>query len=192
MNTLKISFFAVHDVLDVQDSVFFHLLKNTSKKKIEIVSADKADILIVGPYDSFSAKKLFLNKISNKEIFKKFLDYFPNLDIYSFSRKYKPLRVFLSSENIHANLPKYDYSFHHDLGIFHDKHFRFPVWKDNIDWSHEGINREHNLASRRFGCFWKLDDLLKPQGESFLNKKKKMCFITSHMIEPKMSIYLSK
>jgi len=190
MKTLKVAFFAVHDIADIQNSVFFHLLKTCSKKDIEIVSKEKADLLIIGPYDSIKYKRIILNKLFRKKILNDVLKYFPNFDIYSFRRKYKPLRIFLSNENIHQNLPKFDYSFHHDLGIVNNKHFRFPIWKDHIDWSHEGIRREHTLTSKRFGTLWKLDDLLKPQGTYFLKKKKKICLITSHMTEPKMSIYL--
>jgi hypothetical protein len=190
MRVLKIAFFAVHDKNDLQNTVFFNLLKNICNKKIEISTTDNADILIVGPYDAINYKRAFLNKLSNIKFFKKFFNYFPNFDIYSFKRDYKPLRIFLSSENIHENLPQYNYSFNHDLGIVNDNHFRFPIWKDHIDWSHEGITRQHTLTSKRFGALWKLDDLLKPQGTDFLNKKKKMCLITSHMTEPKMSIYL--
>jgi hypothetical protein len=190
MKTLKVAFFAVHDIADIQNSVFFHLLKDLSIKKIEIVNINRADILIVGPYDAINYKRILFNKLCNIKTFKNFFNYFPNFDIYSFDRKYKPLRIFLSSENIHENLPKYNYSFNHDLGIVNDKHFRFPHWKDHIDWSHEGVKRKYTLTSKRFGNLWNLDDLLKPQGEYFLNKKKKMCLITSHMIEPRMSIYL--
>jgi hypothetical protein len=189
MKTLKVSFFAVHDIVDIQNSVFFHLLKNCSKKKIEIATKEKADLLIIGPYDSIKYKRIILNKLLEKNIFNDVLKYFPNFDIYSFRRKYKPLRIFLSNENIHQNLPKFDYSFHHDLGIVNNNHFRFPQWKDHIDWSHEGIRREFTLTAKRFGAFWKLEDLLRPQGVNFI-KKKNICLVTSHMNEPKLSIYL--
>lgn len=189
MKTLKVAFFAVHDIADIQNSVFFHLLKNCSKKDIEIVSKEKADLLIIGPYDSIKYKRIILNKLFRKKILNDVLKYFPNFDIYSFRRKYKPLRIFLSNENIHQNLPKFDYSFHHDLGIVNNKHFRFPIWKDHIDWSHEGIKRELTLTAKRFGAFWKLEDLLRPQGANFI-KKKNICLVTSHMTEPKLSIYL--
>ena len=189
MKSLKISFFALHNILDVQNSVFFHLLKKLSIKKIEISPIDIADILIVGPYDAINYKRAFLNKLSNIKFFKKFFNYFPNFDIYSFKRDYKPLRIFLSSENIHANLPKYDYSFNHDLGLTSSNHFRFPMWKDNIDWSHEGIFRQTSLSSKRFGSFYKLEDLLRPQGSDFVHKKRNFCIFTSHMNEPRNSIY---
>jgi hypothetical protein len=63
------------------------------------------------------------------------------------------------------------------------------MWKDNIDWSHEGIFREKSLSSQRFGSFYKLEDLLRPQGSNFLDKKGNFCIFTSHMIEPRNSIY---
>jgi hypothetical protein len=189
MKTLKVSFFGIYNILDSQNSVFFHLLKNLSKKKIEVVSADKADLLIVGPYEAINIKRKILDLILNKINNKKILNYFPNLDIYSFKRSYKPLRIFLSAENIHENLPKYDYSFNHDLGITNLNHFRFPMWKDNIDWSHEGIFRQTSLSSKRFGSFYKLEDLLRPQGNDFVDKKRDFCIFTSHMNEPRNSIY---
>ncbi len=83
----------------------------------------------MGPYDAINYKRIFLNKVSNIKFFKKFFNYFPNFDIYSFKRDYKPLRIFLSAEDIDDNLPKYDYSFNHDLGIINDNPFRFPIWE---------------------------------------------------------------
>jgi hypothetical protein len=190
MKTLRVSFFAVHNILDLTNSVFFQLLKKITKKKIELVSDNRADLLIIGPYDSITFKKKILNLFLNKKKIKDTLSFFPNLDIYSFKRKYKPLRVFLSNENLHENLPKYDYSFHHDIGIVNNNHFRFPIWKDHIDWSHEGFERELTLTAKRFGSFWKLDNLLRPQGIDFIKKRKNVCLITSHMIEPRLSVYL--
>ena len=39
MKTLKVSFFAVHNITDIQNSVFFHLLKNKSRKNREKLSS---------------------------------------------------------------------------------------------------------------------------------------------------------
>jgi hypothetical protein len=129
MKILKVSFFGIYNILDSQNSVFFHLLKNLSKKKIEVVSSDKADLLIVGPYEAINIKRKVLDLILNKVNNTKLLNYFPNLDIYSLKRSYKPLRVFLSVENIHENLPKYDYSFNHDLGVTNQIIFAFLCGK---------------------------------------------------------------
>jgi hypothetical protein len=189
MSILKISFFGVYNVSDLKNSVFLQLLKNLSKKKIEVVSQNNADIIIIGPYNAFNYKKILLNKIFNIKIFKTFFAHFHNFDIYPFKRKYNPLRVFLSEENIHQNLPRYDYSFYHDLGIVSENHFRFPYWKENIDWAHEGIFREKTISSERFGSFYKIEDLLRPQGTDFLNKKRNVCIFSSHMNEPRNSIY---
>lgn len=189
MSSLKISFFGVHDQEDVQNSVFFSLLKELYPKKLKIVPLGKEDILLIGPYNSIGLKNMIFRKFLKNKYIQKFTKNFPNLDIYSFNRNYKPLKIFLSNENIHQNLPKYDYSFHHDIGIVNNNHFRFPIWKDHIDWSHEGIKREFTLTAKRFGAFWKLEDLLRPQGVNFI-KKKNICLVTSHMTEPKLSIYL--
>jgi len=189
METLKVGFLWVHSVYDMQNSVFFHLLKKQSKKKIEIAAFDKADILIIGPYDFISFKRKALNYFLKKKIFKNLSNYFNNIELYSLKRKYKPVRIFISYENIHHSLSKIDFSFNHNLGIVGENYFRFPHWKDNLDWTHEGISRDITLTSKRFGFFWKIEDLINPQGSDFIKKSRNFCIFTSHMNEPRKSIY---
>ena len=173
-----------------EETVIFHLLKNLSKKKIKIVPPFESDILFIGPSDAFSFKRRIYNKIK-----KKFLPNleksFENLDLYFFKRKYKPIRVSFASESVKNNFIKSDFSISSEFGVSNDKHLRFPYWKSHIDWSHEDIFRNNNSANvKRFGFYHKLDELIKPQGNDFL-KKKDMCIFSSHMEEPRLSIYES-
>ncbi|MBM4210654.1 MAG: hypothetical protein FJ187_08915 [Gammaproteobacteria bacterium] len=196
MQSLKISFLWVYDNESVQNSVLFNLFKQLSKNKIEIVDYDKADIIFIGPYDSLSFKRRLFSYFSKKKYFNLLNKFYPNIDIYSFKRSYKPLKIYLSRENYTSYMPRsmpdYDFSFYHNLGIVGDNHFRFPIWKEHIDWSHEGIIRdiESHAEAKRLGFFLNLESLLRPQGFDFMRKKKEVCFVTSYLLEPKKSIYL--
>ena len=187
MTTIKIS--SLFNFADWNSSVIFKLFNSLSKKKIEYVDPDRADILIIGPYDINSVKKRSTNFLLKKL---KLQEKFPNLDIYSFKRNYKPLRIFFSFENFRYDSIKADYYITSDLGVSSENHLRFPSWKDYIDWSvSEDIYRDKNtLNSYRFGSYWNLDDLIKPLGEDFLRRKKEFCIFTSHLVEPRKSIYL--
>lgn len=187
MKTLKISSLWV---FDFQDTVLFHLIKILSRSKIEIVSPHKADILVIGPYDITTIKRRFLNYFLRKGLFFNFSKLFPNIDIYSL-RQNNPIRIFLSAENIRHTQFKSDFFITPDLGVFDDNHLRFPSWKDFVDWSSEGIFRNNNHSHPyRFGSHYNIDDLLKPLGSNFL-KKKNFCMITSHLGEPRKSMYLA-
>jgi hypothetical protein len=111
--------------------------------------------------------------------------------MYSLKRKFPPLRVFINMENIRHNLIESDFYWTPDLGVYDQNHFRYPSWKDYIDWSKEGITRPVNtLNSHRFGFYWNMDDLLKPLNISFLEKPRKFCLFAGHMKEPRRSMYL--
>ena len=190
MTTIKIS--SLFNFADWNSSVIFKLFASLSKKKIEYVDPDQADILIIGPYDINSVKKRSTNFLLKKLKILKLQEKFPNLDIYSFKRNYKPLRIFFSFENFRYDSIKADYYITSDLGVSSENHLRFPSWKDYIDWSvSEDIYRDKNtLNSHRFGSYWNIDDLIKPLGEDFLRRKKEFCIFSSHLVEPRKSIYL--
>ena len=58
------------------------------------------------------------------------------------------------------------------MGIKNKNHLRFPIWKDFIDWSEEGLKRESSfLNGLRFGKLYSIDKLMKPQGHDFMKKK---------------------
>lgn len=172
-----------------EETVIYHLIKKLSKKKIEITSPSKADLLIIGPYNLHTYTRKIFNSI------KKIIDlekYFKNIDLLSL-RLYQPLKIFYCSENVQLDSYKADYYISTNLGVhrYENKHLRFPHWKEHIDWSHEDITRDTNTGNaRRFGSFYKIEDLMIPQGEEFL-KKKNICFFTTHLNEPRKSFYLN-
>ena len=170
-----------------ENSVIFQLIKNIAKKDIEFVPAINADIIVFGPYDTNSIKRrLFdygLNKFRNLE------NYFPNIDLYLLNRKIKPLRIFNSFENYPFPSVKYDFAITTHLGINDQNHLRFPLWKEVIDWSHLGILRNLSADAKRFGTYYNINDLTNPNGNNFINKEKKICFFTSHLNEPRKSLY---
>jgi len=185
MNLLKISFLWTSNL---ENNLIFKLIKILSKKKIKITSVNECDFLIFGPYDQYSIKRKILNtlrqKVNNIE------KIFPNLDVYLINRKIKPLRLFYSQEYYgFPSTTKYDFAITPHLGISKKNHFRFASWKDSIDWSHEGIHRELITDVKRFGEYYNINDLISPQGNSFLKKERKICLITSHLNEPRKSIY---
>lgn len=187
MSKLKISYVWLPNF---EDTVIFHLLSILSKKEIKIVPPLECDILFIGPGDAFSFKRKIYNIIKEKFILnieKKF----QNLDLYTFNRKFKPIRVSFATESVRNNFVKSDYSISSELGVNNKNHLRFPYWKEHINWSHENVSRKNNSANvKRFGFFHDLDILMRPQGEEFL-KKKDMCIFSSHMAEPRLSIYES-
>ena len=69
-----------------------------------------------------------------------------------FFRENKPITIFYSHENTRYNSIKSDFSITCDFNFDNDHHLRFPIWKENIDWSHEGIRRSNNtFMINRFG-----------------------------------------
>jgi hypothetical protein len=179
---IKISFV---NSTDIKSTVIFHLIKKISKKKIEISDIKECDILFIGPYNYYSVK----NKIYNFFI-KKFL-FFNTNDYIKFNRKTNPIKIFYSTENFRHDVIDADYYITSDLGINDKNHLRMAPWKNYVDWSHEGVFREKSLNAIRLGFFYKIEDLMKPQGNDFLKKKRKVCFFTSHLNEPRRSIYLT-
>jgi hypothetical protein len=189
MNKLRVSFLWENNF--VRNTVFFHLLKMLSKKEIEITEFNKADLVIFGPFDLDTIRRKFFRFIVRKKLFKKINSFFPSIEMYSCKRKYQPLKIFYNAENVRHNLLPADFYVTPDLGVFDSNHFRFPSWKDYIDWSHEGIVRDNNvLNAKRFGFFWNMEDMLKPQDSFFLKKKRKFCIFAGHLNEPRRSMYL--
>jgi hypothetical protein len=189
MKTLKIS--SIWNLDLIENSIFIQILKILSKKKIEFVEPQKCDLLFIGPHDSNKIRRRFLNYFLKKTKKFNFERYFNNIDIYSL-RKYKPLRIFFSYEDVKPNdslTPNSEFSITSILGISDENHLRFPLWKEYIDWSKEGIIRAlGTLHSKRFGSYYDLEKMLRPQN-NFLTKKKSFCFFTSHLKEPRKSLY---
>jgi hypothetical protein len=172
-----------------EETVIYHLIQKLSKKKIEITSPSKADLLIIGALNLSSYTRKILNSIKKRINLEK---YFKNIDLLSL-RSYQPVKIFFCSENFSLDSYKANYYISSHLGMYgyDNKHLRFPHWKEHLDWSHEGIKRDANIGNaRRFGSFHKIEDLITPQGEEFL-KKKNMCIFTTNLNEPRKSFYLN-
>ena len=185
MQTLKISYLWF---INFESTVLFSLVKLLSKKKIEFVVPEKADLIFIGPYDHFSFKRYCLNTILKKT---PWLNFFNNLDLYLLNRKMKPLRIFCTSEPIQYNAIKADYYISSNPGLDSSNHLRLPLWKESIDWTSEGCFREKNMKHSnavRFGKFHLIEDLSIPQGDAFL-KKKGMCIFSSHLHNERKIIY---
>ena len=189
MKTLKVS--CIFSVFT--ESIIFYLIKKISKIKIEIVDPNKCDLLFIGPYDLETVKRrLFqplkkkINKLINIE------KHFNNLDLYMFNRSYKPIKVFFPTENVPYNIYEADYYISHTLGVDNKKHFRLPKWKEDIDWSNEGIIRSLEIGNaKRFGSWHSIEKLNMPQGSEFLKKKKEICIFAGHFTEPRKNFYLN-
>jgi hypothetical protein len=172
-----------------RESLIFKLIENVTNKKIEIVSIENSDILVFGPYDPHYVKRKFFNLVKKKFHFVN--NVFPNLDLYLLNRKIKPLRIFYSHEAYTLPDIYYDYSITTHLGLSNETRLRFPLWKNLIDWSHLGIKRELNQFIKRFDNFYNIKELMSPQGDFFMRKNREICLFSSHLNEPRKSMYFS-
>jgi len=184
-NVIKVSSIWLHNL---HESIIFLIFKNITKKKIILSKPKDADVLFVGPYNSGSILEKTINKIKKNSYIDRL---FPNLDLLNFNRKYKPIKIFFSMEGY---LHNYDFedNFHITtlLGINNKRHLRWPIWKDFIDWSKEGFFRDKDsLNGLRFGLLYDIEKLRRPQGNKFIKKDKKVCFISSHLKFPRNIFY---
>jgi hypothetical protein len=180
-NILKISSIWSHNI---QESIIFLILKKISKKKIVFSKPDSADILFVGPYNSGTLVEKILKKLKKNNLINNFL---PNFEVLNFKRNYNPIKIYFSEEGYLHNY-NFEENFHITtlMGIKNKNHLRFPIWKDFIDWSSEGFERNNNcLNGKRFGKLYSIDKLMKPQGLEFMEKNNKITFITSHLKYPR-------
>ena len=151
--------------------------------EIKWVQPAKADLLILGPFIDPPKKEYgWLPKplrplacsVGNtyKEIIK--------------DRKYEPLKIFHTQENVRYDQVKADFSISFDLGVQSDKHFRLPYWMEMLDWSHEGVTGNTNP---RYGGLMKISSLMNPLGNQFLRRGNSCAILSSHLREPRGSLY---
>ena len=113
------------------------------------------------------------------------------MEFFNLKRKYNPIKIYFSEEGYLDNY-NFEENFHITtlMGIKNKNHLRFPIWKDFIDWSEEGLKRESSfLNGLRFGKLYSIDKLMKPQGHDFIKKNNKICFFTSHLNYPRDIFY---
>ena len=176
--------------VNLKTSLIINLIKVISNRDVEFVDVKNCDILIFGPYEQQSVisitKRRLVNKILKNQ---KLRNNYPNLDIYLLKRNYNPIKIFLSFENYKFPEVKYDFAITSCMGIVDEKHLRLPLWKEIIDWSNDGVEREVDAFAKRYDGYYNIDELIKPNKISFMNKKREMCMITSHLNEPRNSIF---
>lgn len=152
-------------------------------RKIEWVTPEKSDLLILGPFQG-SSKKPYgwcpkpLRPLAST------ID--RSLQDLSKARKYAPLKLFHTQENVRYDQVAADYSISFDLGVQSDKNFRFPYWMEMIDWSHEGI---HGNTNPRYGQLLQISTLMRPLGNQFLERGGSCAMLSSHLREPRGSLY---
>jgi len=145
--------------------------------KISWVSPEKADLVIIGPFECYLTKhkrnftpKIF-RRLDKKEIY---------LD------KIKGIKLFHTNENVRSDKIKSDFSISFDYTPNNPNNLRFPYWMEFIDWSKEGISGQENS---RFGRLINQEELLKPIDFSCGNREFKAAFFTSHLNEPRKELY---
>lgn len=151
--------------------------------KIDWVAPTKADLLILGPFLDPQKKKYgwcpkpLRSLVSSVDQ--------PLQELLN-TRKYQPIKLFHTQENVRFDQVQADYSISFDLGVQSDKHLRFPYWMEMLDWSHEGITGNTNP---RYGELMKISTLMSPLGKQFLARGNSCAMLSSHLREPRGSLY---
>lgn len=151
--------------------------------KIDWVTPTKADLVILGPFQDPSKKKYRWCPKPLRHLASS-MDQF--LNVLLKTRKYQPLTLFHTQENVRHDHIKADYSISFDLGVDSDRHFRLPYWMEMLDWSHEGITSNTNP---RYGELIKISTLMSPLGDRFLGRGGSCVLLSSHLREPRGSLY---
>ncbi|SNX29097.1 Glycosyltransferase family 10 (fucosyltransferase) C-term [Polynucleobacter meluiroseus] len=102
------------------------------------------------------------------------------------ARSTPPISLFHTCENKRPYALPTDFSITFDLGITSSDHLRLPYWYDVVDWSHEGITGNTNP---RYGELLSLTRLKQNLGDAFLKRQRAACMITSHLQEPRKSLF---
>jgi hypothetical protein len=108
-----------------------------------------------------------------------------------FNRKYKPVKLFYNQEVVPYNYISADFMISGHLGISDENHLSFNSLKEDLDWSSENIVRDPNQMVKRYGKYINIEDLLVPQGDSFLKKDRKIAFVLNQLTEPRTTMYKS-
>lgn len=126
----------------------------------------------------------------------------PHLEIRGANRPWRPLRarivdklkrmsrgpakvvLFHTTEN--ARYEPADYTIGFDLGVTDERHFRMPLWWASIDWSGHGV---YNVPTPRIRRLVDLKTLMQPLGEGALQRPRKAAFFTTHMLQPRDTIF---
>ncbi len=147
--------------------------------QMDWVTPNQADLLILGPFMRPDSKKLRWCPKPLRSTVNSVLKLAP-------AKSNSALRVFHSAENLRHDTVPADYSISFDLNISSDRHFRLPYWMEMLDWSHEGIVNNRNP---RYGKLMDIQRLMQPLGKRFLEKRRVVAFLSSHIREPRKTLY---
>lgn len=159
-----------------ENSLIVDLIRSIAGEPVVITEPRRCDLLVVGPFRP-PASLLTRAKARLKSAWGR--------DPWA-TRTYRPVIVFQNWENLrHDHIPA-DFSISSDLNVSSDKHLRLPYWLSQIDWSHEGLPVRH---SPRVGRALSIERLMNPLGSAFLQKPKRAVLFTSHMQEPRRTLF---
>jgi len=174
-NSINIATIGVPD--DYKNSLTPLIIKSLGYT-INWCNPNSADIIIYGP---FPPKNRSLRRFIPKPLRPITQHFYPES-----SRQYAAISIFQTSENLRHNHITSDFSISFDIGLDNQKHCRMPYWMEQVDWAHEGIVGNSNP---RFGQLLKLERLMQPLGNSFLKRPMKAAFFSSHLREPRGTLY---
>ena len=160
-------------------SGLFPIIAQSLGYKLDWTSPNKAHLVILGPFFKPNTKKLKWCPKPLRSSVDSALKLLPTKDS-------SQLRVFHSSENVRHDVLPANYSISFDLNVGSSNHYRLPYWMEMIDWSHEGILGNQNP---RYGSLMTIERLMQPLGNHFLSKPKAAAFLSSHIREPRSTLF---
>jgi len=179
MKQLKLS--AIGQYSTYKEESLLPIVLSSLGYRIIWVDPGKCDLLIIGK--PMSALKFILKKGG-------FLllpdQYHALINKMLKNRRYRPVTLFHTCENLRHDSVSTDYSISFDFSTESDRHYRLPYWMEMVDWSHEGLVGNTN---KRFGRLFSINRMLQPLGNTFLSKPRKAALFASHLSEPRKSFY---
>jgi hypothetical protein len=152
-----------------ENSLLIHIIRHVSPVPVVRDPSMPPDIEITGPYVEKLRRRASIARL-----------------LHVRRHNGAKVRVYHTAENTRYEPEMYDYSITSDLGVTSANHFRMPNWWDSVDWSKYGINHPPSPRIRRL---IDLGTLLRPLGESVLNRPRKAAIFASHMREPRLTLF---
>ena len=151
------------------DSIIALILKERYGSEIKLTSFDRCDLAIYGPYPE--PHRSFLCRAFQR---------------FQKASSHECIRLHITMENERPQYDKYEYFIGFDLGITNPNYLRFPYWMFVLDWPQlKAVGETYS----RFGHLLSIDRLLEPLGSGFLERKRRAAFLTTHLREPRKSIF---
>tara|TARA_Y100000591_G_C21720162_1_gene638290 strand:+ start:36 stop:1007 length:972 start_codon:yes stop_codon:yes gene_type:complete len=186
MKELNISYLWCHD--NVKEFIIPKIIESYFSFKINWCKPNKAEILIVGNFRKYKKFYEYFNKKTYIQKFLKDIEFSKNK---FFKIKNKKIILFYNVENERIDNTKYDFVIGSDFNYNNtDNYMRIPTWKNYINWDHLKlrVSSLNSLNAVRFGNHYNLFEMMKPQGELFLSKRKNICCFFTHVSEPRKSM----